>query len=54
MDLSEAMCDNVNHNQVVHDEVQCQALLVKQCNGKGAVLPLLQQAPHRRNSSHLW
>jgi hypothetical protein len=54
MDLSEAMCDYVNHTQEVHNRVQCQALLVKQCNGKGTVLPRLQQAPQRRNSSQHW
>jgi len=54
MDLSPAMCDYVNHTQVAHNRVQCQALLIKQCTGKGTVLPLLQHAPHRRNSSQHW
>jgi len=54
MDLTEAKCDYVNHTQVVHNRVQCQALLVKQCNGKGTVLSLLQQESHRRNSSQHW
>ena len=53
MDLSEAMCDYVNHTQVVHNRVQRQALLVKQCNGTGTVLPLLQQASHKKFNSAL-
>jgi len=40
-DLSKAMCNYVNLTQVVHNRVQCPALLVKQCKGKETVLPLL-------------
>jgi hypothetical protein len=50
IDLSEAMCDYVNHTQVVHNRVQCQALLVKQCNGKGTVLPVSTSATQKNSS----